>query len=203
MPPRIAVVVCSIRKPRLNPFIAAHVHSRLAAIATAAVTVELLDLAAQGLPLYDEPAVPSSLPAADPTPHYAHAHTRAWSATVRSYDAFVFVTPQYNWSVPASLKNALDYLFHEWSRKPAAVVAYGSRGGQKAADHLHTILQGLRMAPVSSSVALHTHGADIAACEGRGAVGHELAEAWRRDGKENELDELFAELLRALNAHRG
>lgn len=73
---------------------------------------------------------------------------------MRKYDAFIFVTPQYNWSIPASLKNALDYLFHEWKGKPAGIVSYGSRGGGKAADHLKGILTGLKMVVVGSAPGL-------------------------------------------------
>ncbi|KAI0629099.1 flavoprotein-like protein [Trametes polyzona] len=190
----IAVVTCSTRRPRLNPFVSAYVHQVLAAAAAStspSVSVDLLDIADQALPLYDEPAVPATLPATDPTTHYAHQHTRAWSATVRRYDAFVFVTPQYNWSVPASLKNAPDYLFHEWVSKPAAI----------AADHLRTILLGLRMSPIPTSVALLTHDADIADCEQRGALPPALLDAWRLAGQEHNLDALFAQLLKALHPH--
>ncbi|OSC96688.1 flavo protein [Trametes coccinea BRFM310] len=198
----IAVVTCSTRRPRLNPFVSAYVHQILAAAAAStspSVSVELLDLADQALPLYDEPAVPAKLPPADPTPHYAHQHTRAWSATARRYDAFVFVTPQYNWSIPASLKNALDYLFHEWTGKPAAIVTYGTRGGVKAADHLRTVLLGLRMSPVPTSVALLAHEIDIAACEQRGSLPSDLVDAWRLAGQEDNINALFSQLLKALH----
>ncbi|KAI0650472.1 flavoprotein-like protein [Trametes meyenii] len=191
----IAIVTCSTRRPRLNPFVAAYVHGVLVAASNKSTSnIEILDLVDQSLPLYDESVVPSQLPATDPTPHYAHQHTRAWSATVRRYDAFIFVTPQYNWSVPASLKNALDYLFHEWAGKPAAIVSYGSRGGGKAADHLRSILQGLRMKPMVTNVALRTGAADIANCEQRGALSDGLVEEWRRSGDEEGLQAMFIEL---------
>ncbi|KAJ5129879.1 NADPH-dependent FMN reductase [Penicillium bovifimosum] len=143
MPPkRIAIVTSSTRRPRLNPTITQYVYDVLTTDPTLPTTpletpdtnprhivFEILDLAKQSLPLYDESVIPASLPATDPTPHYSKAHTRAWSELVRQYDAFIFVTPQYNWSIPASLKNALDYLFHEWKGKPAGIVSYGGRGG--------------------------------------------------------------------------
>ncbi|KAJ5467506.1 NADPH-dependent FMN reductase [Penicillium sp. IBT 31633x] len=168
MPPkRVAIVTSSTRSPRLNPTITRYVYDVLTADPTIPtnhsktidtdprhITFEILDLAKQSLPLYDESVIPASLPPADPTPHYSKAHTRAWSAVVRKYDAFIFVTPQYNWSVPASLKNALDYLFHEWKGKPAGIVSYGGRGGGKAADHLRGILTGLRMKVVGTAPGL-------------------------------------------------
>jgi len=81
---------------------------------------------------------------------YALEHTRAWSGKVSEGDAFVFVSPQYNWGYPAPLKNALDHLHREWSGKPAMIVTYGSQGGGRCADQLRQVLQGLRMRPVAT-----------------------------------------------------
>ena len=169
MPPkRVAIVTSSTRRPRLNPTITQYVYDVLSNDPTIPtshnqtvpdtdprhITFEILDLAKQSLPLYDESVIPASLPPTDPTPHYSKAHTRAWSVVVRQYDAFIFVTPQYNWSIPASLKNALDYLFFEWKGKPAGIISYGSRGGGKAADHLRSVLTGLRMRVVGTAPGL-------------------------------------------------
>ncbi|KAJ5895085.1 NADPH-dependent FMN reductase [Penicillium taxi] len=166
MAKRIAIVTSSTRSLRINPTISQYVYDVLTTDKSLPisptpndtdarhVTFSILDLAAQSLPLYDESVIPASLPPADPTPHYSKAHTRAWSAVVREYDAFIFVTPQYNWSIPASLKNALDYLYFEWKGKPAAIVSYGSRGGGKAADHLRSVLTGLRMRVVETAPGL-------------------------------------------------
>ncbi|KAJ5128938.1 NADPH-dependent FMN reductase [Penicillium atrosanguineum] len=170
MPPKhVAIVTCSTRSPRLNPTITQYVYDVLAHDPTIPtkkvsddtedtdprhITLSILDLAKQNLPLYDESVIPASLPASDPTPHYTRGHTKAWSAVVQRYDGFIFVTPQYNWSIPASLKNAIDYLFYEWKGKPAGIVTYGSRGGGKAADHLRGILTGLRMRVVGTAPGL-------------------------------------------------
>ncbi|KAJ5175110.1 NADPH-dependent FMN reductase [Penicillium canariense] len=173
MPPkRIAVVTSSTRSPRLNPTITQYVYDVLTSDPTLPtnkpspaspsaidtnprhITFTIVDLAKQSLPLYDEAVIPASLPADNPTPHYTKRHSRAWSSVVRGYDAFIFVTPQYNWSIPASLKNALDYLYHEWKGKPAGIVSYGSRGGGKAADHLRGVLTGLRMRVVRTAPGL-------------------------------------------------
>lgn len=153
--------------------------------------VELLDLATLNLPLYNEPVVPGYLPADDPTPHYQYEYTRAWSALVRKYDGFIFVTPQYNWSVPSSLKNALDYVFHEWSGKPAAIVTYGARGGGKAEAHLREILKGLRMNVAGSTVALKIPRGDSKGIEAETL----MKEAWETDGAEEKIKALFASIL--------
>ena len=97
---------------------------------------------------------------------YEHDHTKRWSALVASYDAFVFVAPQYNWGYPAVLKNALDFLYAEWHGKPAGIVSYGTRGGGRAIDQLSTVIQGLGMRGTSSNPALNTR-ADMLGADGR------------------------------------
>ncbi len=104
--------------------------------------VELVDLGEVGLPVFDEPNHPR-------LQQYTHQHTKDWSATVARADAFVFVTPEYNHSFPASLKNALDYLNAEWADKAAALVSYGGvSAGLRAATALKPVLSALRMVPV-------------------------------------------------------
>ncbi|KAF7880203.1 uncharacterized protein EAF01_012051 [Botrytis porri] len=88
------------------------------------------------LPLLDEPGVPSKYPATNPTPHYAKAHTRAWSIEILKHSAFIFVIPQYNWGYPAVIKNAMDYLYYEWAGKRVFVVSYGGQDGGKAVAQL-------------------------------------------------------------------
>lgn len=204
-PKTIAIVTCSNRARRLNPYVTDYVHEvLLAANAKRAeddehITFQLIDIAAQNLPLYDEPAVPSHLDAAAPV--YAHAHTRAWSAVVRPCAAFIFVTPQYNWSVPAALKNALDYLYHEWGGKPAGVVSYGARGGGKGAAHLRDILGGLRMRVVPTAVALTAKGEDlIEQCEEAGGrVTRALRKAWKDSGAEEAIGIMLGDVIEILS----
>ncbi|KAG0202570.1 hypothetical protein BGX28_004941 [Mortierella sp. GBA30] len=191
----IALVTCSTRNPRINPFITSYVHTVLIAIAPEHVSLEILDIAQQSLPLYDEPAIPSRLPMDDPTPHYRHEHTRLWSAKVRAYDAFIFVTPQYNWSIPASLKNALDYLFYEWKGKPAAIVSYGGHGGNKAAEHLRVISGGLRMKAITTAPALTIHSSTFEDSLEKGRVTQEQVKAWQESGAEDAIRQMFDELI--------
>ncbi|KAL7929829.1 flavoprotein-like protein [Trichoderma chlorosporum] len=185
----IAVVISSTRPHRINPFVADYVASVINSVPQTTAKVELLDIATLDLPLYNEPAVPGDLPADDPTPHYQYEYTRAWSALVRKYDGFIFVTPQYNWSIPASLKNALDYVFHEWNGKSAAIVTYGFRGGVKAESHLRQILNGLRLATVEQTVALQIVKGEPGERE------EKMKEIWQKDGADKKITELFASLL--------
>jgi NAD(P)H-dependent FMN reductase len=134
--PRVAVVIGSTRPIRICPGIAAWVLR--AAQEESSLRYELIDLAEVNLPFLDEP-----LKAA--LGQYEHEHTRAWSRLVSSYDGFLFVFPQYNWGYPAPLKNALDFLYHEWGGKPVSCVTYGTRGGAKGAQQLSGVLDGLHM----------------------------------------------------------
>jgi NAD(P)H-dependent FMN reductase len=110
--------------------------------------VELVDLAEIALPLFDEPHHPR-------LQRYERPHTRAWSATVQRADAFVFVTPEYNHSFPAALKNALDYLSAEWADKAAGLVTYGGvSAGLRASAALKPVLSALRMVPVVDAVSV-------------------------------------------------
>ncbi len=95
----------------------------------------------------DEPAPPS-------LGRYTHEHTRRWAEKIRSFDAYVFVTPEYNHSTSGALKNAIDYLFQEWNNKAAGFVSYGSAGGARAVEHLRLILAELMVATVRAQVML-------------------------------------------------
>ncbi|WVF73010.1 hypothetical protein IAT40_007828 [Kwoniella sp. CBS 6097] len=116
-----------------------------------AASLHVIDLDHWNLPMYNESAVPSTI--FDPS-SYEHEHTRRWSAEISSYDAIIFVTPQYNWGYPASLKNAIDYLYNEWKGKPAMIVTYGGHGGGKCGAQLRQVLSGVGMVTTSRNVEL-------------------------------------------------
>lgn len=111
------------------------------------VAYHLVDLAQLSLPNLDKPE-----PAA--SGNYTHEHTRRWAETVSGYDGFVFVTPEYNRSIPGQLKNALDFLYSEWNDKAAGIVCYGSSGGLRAAEHLKSVLGELQIATVRAQVSI-------------------------------------------------
>ncbi|CAK7264154.1 hypothetical protein SEPCBS57363_000926 [Sporothrix epigloea] len=157
-PVRIGIVVGSTRVVRVGPQIAAFVRSlveqdlKTAPVDSLSIEFETVDIGALNLPLFDEPGVPSHTDVPD---GYAHEHTRAWSRRVSALDAFIFVTAQHNWGVPAGLKNAIDYLFKEWQGKPFVVVSYGGHGGTHAANALQLILGGgIRMRAADKTVNL-------------------------------------------------
>ncbi|MHB9863510.1 NADPH-dependent FMN reductase [Streptomyces sp. YIM S03343] len=106
-----------------------------------AAEYELVDLADWPLPFMDEPLAPSM-------GQYQGEHTRAWAAKVAEYDGYVFVTPEYNHSLPAVLKNAIDFAYAEWNDKAAAFVSYGTVGGVRAVEHLRSVASELQLAHV-------------------------------------------------------
>jgi NAD(P)H-dependent FMN reductase len=147
---RIAVITGSTRPGRRCDAVAQWVMAvagRHSAVTTGQAEVDLVDLSDFGLPVLDEP-----LPAM--FGQYQHPHTQRWADVVGSYDGFVFVTPEYNHSVPGALKNAIDYLFAEWNDKAAGFVSYGVHGGTRAAEHLRQILGEVKVASVRSQVVL-------------------------------------------------
>jgi len=85
---------------------------------------------------------------------YAQPHTRAWAATIASFDGYIFVTPEYNHSTSGVLKNAIDYLYAEWHNKSAGFVSYGLTGGTRAAEHLRLVMGELQVADVRAQVEL-------------------------------------------------
>jgi len=142
---KIAIVTGSTRPGRSNCAVAHWVY-RLAREHRDA-EVELVDIADFNLPLLDEPILPS-------LGQYTHEHTKKWAKTIESFDAFVFVTPEYNHSTSGALKNAIDHLYREWNNKAAAFVSYGSAGGARAVEHMRLILAEVMVATVRSQVML-------------------------------------------------
>ena len=88
---------------------------------------------------------------------YSKPHTKAWAAKIATFDAFVFVTPEYNHSTSGALKNAIDFLYREWNDKAAGFVGYGGAGGTRAVEHLRLIMGEIKVADVRAQVALSMH----------------------------------------------
>ncbi|MCG3756152.1 NADPH-dependent FMN reductase [Amycolatopsis sp. Poz14] len=149
---RIAVVVGSTRPSRICADVAAWTRARLQE--DSELGYGLVDLAEIALPFLDEPVKAAAQ-------QYTHEHTRAWSELVQSYHGFFFVFPQYNWGYPGVLKNALDYLYREWRDRPASLLAYGARGGGKAAEQFVTVLHGLHMRVLDTHVEAIITDADV------------------------------------------
>jgi NAD(P)H-dependent FMN reductase len=143
---KLQIVYASTREGREGLPIAHWVKER--ADAHGKFESELVDLKAVNLPLFDEPQHPRLR-------QYKNAHTKAWSAIVAAADAFVFVTPEYNYGMPPALLNAIDYLSVEWAYKPGAVVSYGGiSGGTRSAQMTKQMLPSVKMMPIPEGVSI-------------------------------------------------
>lgn len=142
---RVAVILGSTRPGRNGEAVAKWVFE-IAKKRTDA-EFELADIKDFNLPLLDEPIPPSQ-------GKYSKPHTQAWAAKIASFDAFVFVTPEYNHGPSGALKNALDFLYREWNNKAAGFVGYGANGGTRAVEHLRLVMGELQVADVRQQVSL-------------------------------------------------
>jgi NAD(P)H-dependent FMN reductase len=142
---RIAILLGSTRPRRNGEAVARWVH-RIASKRSDA-DFELVDIRDFNLPLLDEPVPPS-------LGQYSETHTKIWAAKIDSFDAFVFVTPEYNHGTSGALKNAIDYLYREWNNKAAGFVSYGSAGGARAVEQLRLVMAELQVADVRAQVLL-------------------------------------------------
>ena len=144
MPLRLNIVIASTRPGRVGPSVAAWFHE--VAKKDGAFDVHLVDIADFDLPVFDEPRHPSM---------QQHEHTRRWSESVAAADAFVLVTPEYNFGPTPALLNALNYVYKEWNYKPAAFVSYGGvSGGIRAVQVTKLTLTTLKMVPIMESVTI-------------------------------------------------
>jgi len=148
--PKIAVIMGTTRAARFADTPAAWI-SDLAS-ARGDMDIELIDLREYPMPFFDEPASNAWVPSGSEV-------ARRWQSRVASFDGYIFVTAEYNRGLPAVLKNALDYAYPEWNRKPCACVGYGSVGGARAIEQLRLSCIELQMAPTRSGV--HIQGRDF------------------------------------------
>jgi NAD(P)H-dependent FMN reductase len=142
--PVLQIIIASTRPGRVGLPVAQWFEQ--AAIAHGGFEVEVVDLAEVALPFFDEPNHPRLR-------KYEHQHTKEWSAIVDRADAFVFVTPEYNYGFNAVLKNAIDFLHQEWHHKAVGFVSYGGvAAGTRAVQMLKQVVTTLKMVPVTASV---------------------------------------------------
>ncbi|MBS2021993.1 MAG: NAD(P)H-dependent oxidoreductase [Deltaproteobacteria bacterium] len=108
-------------------------------------TFDRLDLLDYPMPFFDQPKSPFREPSKDEA-------AQRWAKKLGELDGFIFVTGEYNHSVPAVLKNALDHVYAEFNRKPATFVGYGNAGGARAIEQLRLMLVELQVAPLRNAV---------------------------------------------------
>src|SRR5918999_6245219 len=187
--PRIGIIISTNRATRFGERAAKWIHD--IAAARTDMRVELIDLREYPMPFFDEVASNAWVPSKNEV-------AQRWQKKVAEFDGYVFVTAEYNRGVPAVLKNALDYAYPEWNRKPAAYVGYGSVGAARSIEHLRLISVELQMAPTRTGV--HIQGGDFMAVWQQGKNIKELSHL------EKNANDMLNDLhwwARALMAARG
>jgi NAD(P)H-dependent FMN reductase len=189
--PLLQVVIASVRDERKGVLVAdwfigeAEKHGGF--------EVERIDLAEVNLPLFNEPRHPRLR-------KYEHEHTKAWSRTVDRADAYVFVTPEYDYGIPAPLANALQYLVHEWAYKPLGFCSYGGvSAGTRGVQMTKQIATTVKLVPMFEAVSIPFFTETIDAESGLFDPGPEQARA-----AVVMLDEMlrWEAALRTLRAHK-
>ena len=148
--PKIAIIVSSTRPTRFADLPTAWIKAQ--AEARSDMAVEVVDLRDYPMPFFAEVASNAWAPTQDPV-------AVKWQKKLAEFDGYIFVLAEYNRSIPAALKNALDQASVEWAKKPFGAVAYGSMGGTSALAHLRMIGVELQMVPVRNTV--HIGGSDF------------------------------------------
>jgi len=142
---KVGIIVGSTRPGRKAEAVARWVHE--IARKRGDAEYEVVDLQDFNLPLLDEPIPPSLA-------QYSRPHTKAWAARIAAFDAYIFVTPEYNHGISGALKNDIDYLYAEWNNKAAGFVGYGSAGGVRAVEQLRLVMGEVQVADVRAQVML-------------------------------------------------
>ncbi len=158
--PKIAVIISSTRKTRFADKPAAWLMEQVAKRDD--MEFELVDLRDFDLPFFDEMASNLWMPSADPK-------AVAWQQKVAEFDGYIVLTAEYNHSITAALKKALDQAYNEWNHKPLAAMGYGGVGAARAIEHLRGIAVELMMVPVRNAV--HLGGGEFMKVSPLGANG--------------------------------
>jgi NAD(P)H-dependent FMN reductase len=219
----VALITMSTRTPRAGPHVAALVRSILEPEAKANdITLVPVDLADFKLPVvcpspfpqppavprltptpnqYDEAVIPGMVDTGKPdAPVFAHAHSIAWSTTIKAHDAYVLVLNEYNYGLPGGAKNAIDYLLNQWKGKPVALVTYGMQGGAFASEQgAHVLgMMGLKVAETRPQLQFKGGlGPEAFAAMLQGEVGEEQLGLWRSE-KGADVKKAFEEVAALL-----
>lgn len=146
---KIGIIIGSTRPGRVGASVGQWVYEQAAPRESA--EYELVDLADFELDLLNEPTVPG-----EARGKYENPKTTRWSQKISEFDGFVFVTPEYNHSVPAAFKNAFDVLFKEWNNKVVALVSYGADSGVRAVEHWRLITANAHLYSVRGQLSMNT-----------------------------------------------
>ena len=141
--PKIGIILTSTRETRFGIRPAEWVQK--IAQARGDADYEIVDLRDYPMPFFDAPASPRFMPTTNEA-------AQRWASKIAELDGYIFIVAEYNRSITGVLKNALDYIYFEPAKKPAAFVGYGATGGARAVEQLRLMTVELSMAPMKSGV---------------------------------------------------
>jgi NAD(P)H-dependent FMN reductase len=142
-PLNILVILGSVREGRMAEPVGRWVVEQ--AEGHEALSCELVDLKDWDFPFYAFAKAPAAGDYQDPL-------QIRWAEKVKAADGYILICPEYNHGIPAVLKNALDYVYAEWNRKPVAFVGYGGNGAARSIEAMTMVARELQMAPLEASV---------------------------------------------------
>lgn len=142
---KLLIIIGSIRPNRFSIKPATWIYQEAQKLP--GVEVELVDLLDYPLPFYDEAMTPAMLKG-----NYTNEMAKKWAAKMGEGDGYIIVTPEYDHSMPAVLKNALDWVYYEWNKKPVGFVSFGSVGGARAVEQLRLVVVEVEMAPIKRAI---------------------------------------------------
>ncbi len=148
--PKILIIVGTTRQNRFSEKVAPYFLEEANKIKDA--EFELVDLRDYPLPFFDEPVTPMMFEMAKH--EYTNEVAKKWISKIAEADGFIVITAEYNHGYPAVLKNALDYTYKEWNRKPIGFISYGSVNGARAVEQLRQVVIELQMVPIKAAIHL-------------------------------------------------
>lgn len=163
---KLAVILGATREGRHSDKVAKWVSAEAAKLE--GVSAELLDLVDYPMSFFEETVSPQYNPDRTPSPE-----VKKWLDKIAEFDAYVVVTPEYNHSIPAVLKNAFDVIDFQFKRKPFVIVSHGTVGGARAAEHLKAIIFRCLGFVVPAAVALTMRVSDV--FDEKGTLSEEVA----------------------------
>ncbi|KAH8805031.1 flavoprotein-like protein [Xylogone sp. PMI_703] len=194
---KIGIVVGSSRAVRIGDKVANFIYETLlAAPTTPKAELSVIDIADFNLPVFHEKVVPATVPA---MAQFEFEHSKKWSAAMAVPDAYVFVSPEYNYGIPGGVKNAIDYLSTGFVGKPVLIVTYGIKGGSAASESLKTVFEGMKLHVVETrpQLAFAGPGMDDAYAAGAGILGENSLKEWKE--KTDDLIKGYNELIKLIN----
>jgi NAD(P)H-dependent FMN reductase len=200
IPKKIALIIASTRAVRVGPTVVSFVHQvLLTSPSTPKPEISIIDIASFNLPVFNERVVPALIPKHG---QFQYEHSKAWSATIKQFDGYIIVAAEYNHGVPGGLKNAIDYLYHEWTGKPVLIITYGVHGGNFSSEALKEtlgVVMKLRVVETRPMLKFAGPGMEEVMMAGVGRVGPKTMEEWEDIAKGPFLKG-FEELVELLEA---